>query len=134
MKPRALFLALFLVCAAVLGSSGCYRTMITNGYNGPEAPSVVYDNRWYHGLIALVDLTGPVDLNQVCPSGAWTRITLQTSFLNGLIGGLIPFYTPQTATVFCATGAAYGVRLNSEGKAAEVLSEDNSRTAASQSR
>jgi hypothetical protein len=95
---------LALVTAALaLASSSCYRMHVRNGDAAPGPTPIEYDEKWHSGLVAgIAELSGPYDLQKVCPSG-WSEISTHTSFLNGLVSGLTySIYTPQTVSVRCA--------------------------------
>ena len=111
----------FLILAVgLLSATACYKTNITNGpTTGIVSPNA--DGMWYHGLINLVDLKGPVNLKKVCPSGQWTKINVKTSFLNGLVSAFVPFYSPQSVTVYCANGSAINTLINKDNMVVKVL-------------
>ena len=77
------------------------------------------DEKWALRLNAgLVDFSGPIRLDKVCPSGV-VRITQQTSFVNGLVASLtLNMYTPQTFSVFCANKQAFQIHLDDRGQIA----------------
>jgi hypothetical protein len=91
------------VCGLLL--SGCYTTTLSSGK--PAAPaSLEYDEKWHHGVAwGMAELSGPYDLEKVCPSG-WSEIKTETSFANGFVHAVTSgVYSPQTVTVRCAAGA-----------------------------
>lgn len=99
-----------------LSLGGCFHSTFLNGGDGAGAPSPMYTERWYHGaVLGLVDLSGPVGLDEVCPSG-WTRIDTSTSFLNGIVEGLVGgLYSPQTVTIYCKGGQAFDAVRDDKG-------------------
>lgn len=107
---------LILIAAfALFFAGGCFKTTVLNSQGG--APSPLADGKWYHGVIGLVDLSGPMDLNQVCSGGQWTRIELRMSFLNAIVSSILyNIYTPQTVTVYCGGGVAYDTLTDGQGK------------------
>lgn len=114
---RKQLIRLALLGAVTLGLSGCYQTTFLAGPNAAGAPSMMYNGAWYHGVVAgLVDLSGPIPLNAVCPSG-WARIDYERSFLNYLVEGLTSsVYNPATVTIYCNGGATYDAIKDGHGK------------------
>lgn len=95
--------AIVLVTLALVCVTGCYRTEIVAA-RGIGKPAARANDLWYHGLVGgVVDLSGPLDLDKLCPNGEWTEINVRTSFLNGLLGSMILWgiWSPQTVTVYC---------------------------------
>jgi hypothetical protein len=89
------------VCA--LGLPGCYTTTVTSGKPAARA-TVAYDEKWHSGVvIGIAELSGPHDLEQICPHG-WSEITTETSFLNGFVDlATSGIYNPQNVTVRCSS-------------------------------
>jgi hypothetical protein len=82
--------------------SGCYTTTVASGK--PAAPAgIEYDEKWHSGVAwGIAELSGPYDLEQVCPNG-WSEIKTETSFLNGFVDAVTRgIYSPQSVTVRCA--------------------------------
>ncbi len=107
-----------LCLAAVLAVSatGCFHATFIDGSDAGGAPAAMWNQRWYHGAVmGLVDLSGPLSLEEVCPQG-WARIEQENGFLNGIAesftGGL---YSPHTVTIFCKGGAAYDAIRDNKG-------------------
>lgn len=104
--PTMLKKAFVSVSLAVLcvGATGCYKTTIKNGGAAAAPATVENSEKWSHGLILGVVELNPTDLKAACPNG-WAEVDTQTSFLNGLVAGLLNnIYTPQTATIRCKAG------------------------------
>ncbi len=97
------------VLAAVLALalSGCFRARILNGVpTQPRGPSPVVVS-WYLTVAWVIDISGPVDITRVCPSGAWTELRVAYGPLAALVNFLTAtIVTPQTTTVICADGYA----------------------------
>ena len=99
MKRFILIIALVLATTAA-----CHRVRIIRG-NGGGVPSPTYFDTWYHNVIlGLVDVSGPVDLNQVCGGGAWSEIFIRRSFINSIVWIVGPIWTPTTVTIYCGGG------------------------------
>jgi hypothetical protein len=93
---------------AVLALAGCFRTTVRSGL--PIGPTPIeYDDKWHHGFIfGMVEVSGPYDLQRICPQG-WSQVHTETTFLNGLVQaftGII--YNPQSVTIRCAAGQPPG--------------------------
>lgn len=92
--------------AATLLLTGCYTTTFRSGLPPEPQPKIANDERWHHGVVwGVGELSGPYDINELCPGGKWAEITTHTSFVNGLIEFIASgLYAPQTITVRCAKG------------------------------
>ena len=107
-----------LVCVTVmLLSVGCFNTTVVMGSGSGTAPIEAEDKSYHSAVVGLVDFSGPIRLDKVCPSGV-VRITQQTSFVNGLVASLTNMYTPQTFSVFCANKQAFEIHLDDRGQIA----------------
>ena len=108
-----------LVLGAVLGAllTGCYKVDYTNGASsGGYADTDVFHHRLLFGL---VELGGPVRLDQICPNG-FTKIHTETGLVHGLIqyvvGAFVPVgYSPNSVQVWCEDGTAYNATLDEDG-------------------
>lgn len=108
--------------AGVLLTAGCYKTHIVNGSAAPASyPAPGYDDRLNHNVIAgLVNLSGPVRLKEVCPTG-WARVDVQKGPISILIGmvlssfGVSALYEPQNISVWCADGKGAHIWLDKRG-------------------
>lgn len=96
--------------AALLAAAGCYKIDYVNGPKTGSEQTV-----WHHRVInGMVELPGPVKLNELCPSGI-SAIHTELSFPNWavtyVLGNIVPsgalIYNPSTIKVWCASGAAY---------------------------
>ena len=98
--------ASWVVAAALLSVTalGCMKhTFVVGGGAPQEEANEVYDSWHSHWLFGIIG-NKEVDIKKLCPSGHAT-IYERTSFINGLIGGLIGFiYYPTTVTVYCRGG------------------------------
>jgi hypothetical protein len=81
--PRA---ALAVAAALALASSGCYRVTFKLGKSVPEAGAP--RELWHHAILSgLVDLSGPVQLDQLCPQGV-AQVQTEESVPNGIAQNL----------------------------------------------
>jgi hypothetical protein len=111
---------LLALCAAAATLAGCY-TIRYERRAAPEAGAP--REQWHHGLVGgLIDASGPLVLDQICPDG-WARVENEVTpfnwvgqFLTGF-GGLwvlnANLWAPSTVRVTCArpTGAARTVTV-----------------------
>lgn len=98
MRRASILVALALVTTA----GGCYSTTVRSGKPvGQVAPGA--DDRWHSGVLTGgVELSGPYDLEQLCPHG-WAEIHTETSLPNEAVEILtFHLYAPQTVRVVCA--------------------------------
>lgn len=110
--------------------TGCFKINYHTGQ--PAEPMPTY-NEWHHlAVLGLVEISDPIALNQVCPSG-FAEVHNEVSLVNGLVPigismctGLGWLYNPHTVTVKCVGGKAYRLQMNDEGMvaAAEFLGEE----------
>jgi hypothetical protein len=91
------------IIGCMLAGNGCYATTIQSGRTPALKPSIEYDEKPHHGMLwGIAELSGPYDLDAICPHG-WAEISTHTSFLNGLLDAITSgIYSPQTITVRCA--------------------------------
>jgi Bor protein len=86
--------------------SACYSTTVRSGKPvGHKAADA--DGRWHSGVLTGgVELSGPYDLDRLCPDG-WAEIRTETSVFNEA-AELLTFhlYAPQTVHVTCAAPPA----------------------------
>ncbi|PIE18603.1 MAG: hypothetical protein CSA66_04400 [Proteobacteria bacterium] len=90
---------------AALLLAGCFQhTFHLNTDQAPEAaPSFVDWN--HHVLWGLVDTSGPVDVDALCPDGVaivHNEMTVINTLLAVVTGGI---YAPTTTAIYCARGA-----------------------------
>jgi hypothetical protein len=112
--------SVFAVAAAVVISgtvSGCFKHTFTVGSGAPFTREGIVYNKWRaHHLYGLISNRKALKISELCPSGNAT-IYERTSFINGLISGVIGFaFAPTTVTVWCA-GKTASLQLD----AAEVV-------------
>ena len=118
-----------LLAAMILftATGGCYRTHVILSRSAAQSTSQIdWEDRWYHDVIyGLAEISGPVRLDRVCPSGV-AQVQQETSFINGLVqwitGGL---YNPQEVTIYCLSGAVARVMIDDTGHAIAYLDDDN---------
>lgn len=110
-----------LACFLVVGPlTGCFKHTYTT--DAEVSGSADY-NKWQHHLIyGLVNLSGDIKLNQVCPNGV-AKINQKTTFVNGLVRQITgAIYGPTTVRIWCASGsAAQDVDQNAEQAKLEEL-------------
>ena len=96
-----------MVIAAFLSLAGCWKTTIRNGGMPVGQTPIEYDDKWHSGVFwGLAELSGPYDLQKICPQG-WSQIHTETDFLTGLVTAVtFSIYSPQRVTVRCAAGGA----------------------------
>ncbi len=100
--------------------SGCYKIDYVRSTSAAGAPTA---EEWHHiGLFALVEFSDPVPLQTICPTG-FARVHHEISVVNGALTmalgfvGLSWVYQPSTISVYCNSGSAYNVEVDSEGMA-----------------
>ncbi|HJL44090.1 MAG TPA: Bor family protein [Myxococcales bacterium LLY-WYZ-16_1] len=94
---------LLLTLISLAPSTGCWRHSYRNPDVEPQAQPAL--KQWHHGMIfGLVDLTGPVDVQEVCGEGREVaEIKSKNSFLNLLVQSLtFSIYSPTKDQVYCA--------------------------------
>jgi hypothetical protein len=114
-------LTLLLVLALAFSLSGCFKThIITDDQHG--VPSRAVHDTWHHAaVLGLLDVSGPRELNQICPNG-WVGIDVQTSFINSLATNIVNsalfgfrLWGAQTVTVRCKGGQAFNAAIDPDG-------------------
>lgn len=113
-----------LLLSAGLLLSGCYKIDYVRGVPSSSVPT---SSSWHHiGIFGLVELSDPVPLNTICPTG-FARVHHEVSIANSavtyLLGtvGLNWAYQPSTISVYCNSGQAYDVEVDDSGMAVSVL-------------
>jgi hypothetical protein len=88
--------------ALALALSGCWATTIHSGKPPGVSPPDWHD-RWHSGMLfGSVELSGPYDLNAICPHG-WSEVRTRMTALNALLTVLtFDIYSTQTISVVCA--------------------------------
>ena len=116
-------IALLLVCAISAPLTGCYTTsvIVDQNYN-PSKQVADYEAGWQMFAIAgLIPISATVMLNQVCPNAGAGIVETETTFLNGLVSGIIGnLISFRTARVMCKSGAAAEVDIDSQGRVIAV--------------
>jgi hypothetical protein len=97
--------------------AGCFSTNLTFQRGMHASVADGWEGKYHHGLVyGLVELSEPVALDKICPSGV-ASVHQETTFVNGLIGALSEsIYDPQSVWVYCADGTATGAVLDSRGQ------------------
>jgi hypothetical protein len=96
MKKIILFAAILL--------SGC--TTIHFDRNATIDLDATKTEKWHHNaLLALVEVSEPVNLTEECGEQAWSSVKTELSFVNGLLSGIVnqfaPLWYPKTVTISC---------------------------------
>jgi Bor protein len=91
-----------LVALATTALAGCYSTTVTSGKPAGKVASGA-DDRWHSGVLTGgVELSGPYDLESLCPYG-WSEIHTESSPANVVVEFMtFHLYAPQTVRVTCA--------------------------------
>ncbi len=84
--------------------SGC--TTIHFDRNVTQEPNPTIINQWHHNaLLALVEVSDPVNLEQECGEQEWSSVKTELSFINGLLSGIVnqiaPIWYPKTVEISC---------------------------------
>jgi Bor protein len=88
--------------ALMLNLAGCYTTRVHSGRTG-SLPAPMATKRWHHTMVVGIAELSSVDLDALCPTGAWATIDEEQTFLNGFVAGVThQIYTPRTYTVTCS--------------------------------
>jgi hypothetical protein len=87
---------------------GCNPTTIRSGLP-PADPVPYYNKRWHSSLLfGMVSVTGPYDLQKLCPDG-WAEVTLGPDPFTVMATALTLFiYSPGRLTIVCAAYGAPG--------------------------
>jgi hypothetical protein len=87
-----------LVLSLFVLTSACSTIYFHNG----SSDSVDHDE-WHHdGILALVEFSPPVDLNERCEGKSWGTVETQRSFLNWLAGTFtFGIYDPWMVSYSC---------------------------------
>ena len=89
--------------AFLVFATGCTTIHFDNG--NVSSPSTVTE-KWHHNaVLALIEVSEPVNLKNECSSGDWSSVKTQLSFLNGLASSFVnqlgPIWYPKTVEVSC---------------------------------
>ena len=109
MKKPYVWLAL----AGLLAAPACYTHLYTTD---PAAATgaEVYKKWQHHYLFGLISGDDPLNLKELCPSGA-LQVEDKHTFLNSLLGGLtFGIWHPTTVTVRCTDGSASTVEVGED--------------------
>jgi hypothetical protein len=89
--------------AMIVLLTGCWATTVHSGKPPGAIPHGWYD-RWHSGMLfGSIELSGPYDLNQICPRG-WSEVRTRMSALNAVLTVVtFDIYSTQTLTVVCAS-------------------------------
>lgn len=93
----------FSIIIFLLLLSGCTTIHFKNG---PDTPVTNKTEQWHHNaVLALVEVSDPVDLTEECVDKEWSTVTTELTFFNGLASGVVnliaPIWFPKTVTVTC---------------------------------
>ncbi len=120
-----------LLMLASLTLTGCYKITYHNGNGAGAYPT---SETWHHGAVyGIVEITKPVQLNQVCPTG-FAKVHNEISLVNGvamyvvgsvtaMVGLPAGLWQPHTVSVWCNSGASYRLQVDDNDMvvAAEAL-------------
>jgi hypothetical protein len=88
----------------VLFQAGCNSvTFVQYEQEGEQRKT----KHWHHGTLnGLVEISRPLNLNDICNGKAWNTVKTEVTFWNGLVASLVPtkglsLYTPWTNEVEC---------------------------------
>jgi len=93
-----------LTLAALFAVTGCTTIHFDRNANFEEGTT--QHKRWHHNMVlALIETSDPVNLEERCQGKEWTSVKTEVSFLNGLAGGAVnsiaPIWYPKTVEVDC---------------------------------
>lgn len=100
---------------ALLSTLGCYK--IDYVTNSPVTGNATTDY-WNHRVIwGIIELEGPLQLEDVCPNGQFDKVHTEQDIISGLISYFFTgaIYTPNTVSVWCSDGTAYRGGADSSG-------------------
>ena len=95
---------LLMTVAILLSVSGC--TTIHFDKTDTVNLNATKTEDWHHNaLLALVEVSDPVNLEEKCGDQEWTSVKTELTFANGFFSGLInfivPVWYPKTVEVSC---------------------------------
>jgi hypothetical protein len=86
---------------ATLLSTACFHAIVETGR---PAGTTVINKPWVSTFIFGLVPAADINVAATCPNGV-ARVETQQSFLNALVGIITLYiYTPETATITCASG------------------------------
>jgi hypothetical protein len=113
--------ALAAAAAALLTSTACFHAVVETGR---PAGSTVVQKPWVNTFIFGIVPAQVIDVSAQCPGGI-AKVETQQTFLNGLVAAVtFGIYTPQTATITCASGGGRSGALNLSREAVVVAAAD----------
>lgn len=88
--------------AFAIATTGCWATTVRSGKPAGTTPPAWLD-RWHSGMLfGAIELSGPYDLNAICPHG-WSEVRTRMGALNAVLTVLtFDIYSTQRVTVVCA--------------------------------
>ncbi len=94
-----------LLVASIIFASGCSTLHFDNGAKA-DAQSSTAVEKWHHNaVLALFEVSNPVNLKDECGDKNWTSVKTELSFANGLISSVVNFFVPvwypKTVEVSC---------------------------------
>lgn len=109
---------LFLLTGLIWFAPGCSTIhFVQYEQAGEQTP----DSYWHHTLLnGMIEISKPLNLQQVCGDTVWTKLTVERSFWNILIGLPIPStdfvvpYVAWTNRVYCFQAASDNPTRNTE--------------------
>lgn len=100
---------------ALLSTLGCYK--IDYVTNTPALGQASVDH-WNHRVLwGIIELDGPLQTEDLCVNGEFTKVHTETDVISGLIMYFFTgaIYTPNTISVWCADGTSYRGAADSSG-------------------
>lgn len=100
----------------------CYKTDYLAGPQPPAYASRPPDKEvWNHRMIyGIIELEGPLQVQEICEDGQFSRIHVETDVISGLISYLVNgtpvggfLYSPNMIYVWCADGSNYRASVDS---------------------
>lgn len=93
-----------IVLAAAILLSGC--TTIHFDRNSNLDLNATKTENWHHNtLLALVEVSDPVNLEENCGDKEWSSVKTELTFINGFVSGIVnfiaPVWYPKTVEVSC---------------------------------
>jgi hypothetical protein len=93
------------IALAATALAGCQTVTFARHSTRTAAAS----GEWHHNsVLALVEVSDPVDLKQRCPSG-WSRVTTEESFLTGFVPAFLGAVVAQSTSGSGTTDASGAV-------------------------
>lgn len=88
----------------IIFTSGCTTLHFDNGQ---QQEASVTKEEWHHNVVlALFEVSDPVNLKEECGDKQWTSVQTELTFANGFVSTLVniflPVWYPKTVEVSCS--------------------------------